>query len=346
MQAVQLGGAPIDAAFTDAMDACVQCRGCEVACPSGVQFGHLMEGTRAALQPHRSLARRGGRVARVPRRAAAPRAAARAHVAPRARPAAAPRAAAVRPAPDLDPVAAHAARRRRRPRRVPLHRLRDGRLAARRPPRGADRDARRRRASRAARAAAAAAAARSTSTRGWTTRPARLAAQVIGSLPGDAPVVVDSAGCGAAMKDYGRLLGTDRGPGVLGPRPRLLRVARRRRTRRHCRPTGTTVVVQDPCHLRHVQHAERRGPHRAARRLPPGRDRRRRPVLRRRRRVQRHRARARRRGPRPQGRRDPRRRGRPARSSSRPRTRAARCTSAAAGLNVRHPAELVEEALS
>ena len=23
------------------------------------------------------------------------------------------------------------------------------------------------------------------------------------------------------------------------------------------RPTGTTVVIQDPCHLRHVQHAER-----------------------------------------------------------------------------------------
>ena len=27
-------------------------------------------------------------------------------------------------------------------------------------------------------------------------------------MPGDAPVVVDSAGCGAAMKDYGHLLGT------------------------------------------------------------------------------------------------------------------------------------------
>ena len=29
-------------------------------------------------------------------------------------------------------------------------------------------------------------------------------------MPGDAPIVVDSAGCGAAMKDYGRLLGTPR----------------------------------------------------------------------------------------------------------------------------------------
>jgi len=27
-------------------------------------------------------------------------------------------------------------------------------------------------------------------------------------MPGDAPVLVDSAGCGAALKDYGHLLGT------------------------------------------------------------------------------------------------------------------------------------------
>ena len=32
MQAVQLGGAPADAPFVAAMDACVVCRGCEVAC--------------------------------------------------------------------------------------------------------------------------------------------------------------------------------------------------------------------------------------------------------------------------------------------------------------------------
>ena len=29
------------------------------------------------------------------------------------------------------------------------------------------------------------------------------------SMPGDAPILVDSAGCGAAMKDYGHLLGTE-----------------------------------------------------------------------------------------------------------------------------------------
>ena len=40
------------------METCVQCRGCEPACPSGVPFGHLMEGTREALaDAHRTAPR-------------------------------------------------------------------------------------------------------------------------------------------------------------------------------------------------------------------------------------------------------------------------------------------------
>ena len=31
------------------LDLCLQCRNCETACPSGVPFGRLMEGTRVAL---------------------------------------------------------------------------------------------------------------------------------------------------------------------------------------------------------------------------------------------------------------------------------------------------------
>ena len=53
MRAVEQRSAPIDDAFLRAMDECVQCRGCEAACPSGVQFGHLMEDTRAAVLPQR-----------------------------------------------------------------------------------------------------------------------------------------------------------------------------------------------------------------------------------------------------------------------------------------------------
>ncbi len=81
-----------------------------------------------------------------------------------------------------------------------------------------------------------------------------LATRVMASMPGDAPVVVDSAGCGAVMKEYGALLDTDE--------------ARRFSARVHdfaewCIATGpprtrrkhSRIVVQDPCHLRHVQKA-------------------------------------------------------------------------------------------
>ncbi len=49
MRAVQRDGAAIDRDFLHAMDTCVQCRGCETACPSGVPFGHLIEATRTTL---------------------------------------------------------------------------------------------------------------------------------------------------------------------------------------------------------------------------------------------------------------------------------------------------------
>jgi glycolate oxidase iron-sulfur subunit len=49
MRHVQSGHLEVTDSFVTAIDTCVQCRGCETACPSGVQFGHLMEGTRQAL---------------------------------------------------------------------------------------------------------------------------------------------------------------------------------------------------------------------------------------------------------------------------------------------------------
>jgi glycolate oxidase iron-sulfur subunit len=76
------------------------------------------------------------------------------------------------------------------------------------------------------------------------------------ALPGGAPILVDSAGCGAMLKDYGHLLGTpeaeafsarvrdvhewlaDHMPDVAVPAAE--------------RPV---VAIQDPCHLRHVQRA-------------------------------------------------------------------------------------------
>ena len=49
MRAVEAGALPIDDDFVSFMERCVLCRACETACPSGVHFGALMEGTRAAL---------------------------------------------------------------------------------------------------------------------------------------------------------------------------------------------------------------------------------------------------------------------------------------------------------
>ena len=49
MRAVEAGTLPIDNDFVSFMERCVLCRGCETACPSGVHFGALMEDTRASL---------------------------------------------------------------------------------------------------------------------------------------------------------------------------------------------------------------------------------------------------------------------------------------------------------
>src|SRR5262245_13796660 len=37
------------------LDQCLDCRACETACPSGVQYGLILEKTRTVLQPLRKL---------------------------------------------------------------------------------------------------------------------------------------------------------------------------------------------------------------------------------------------------------------------------------------------------
>ncbi|HZD18160.1 MAG TPA: 4Fe-4S dicluster domain-containing protein, partial [Actinomycetota bacterium] len=51
MRAVAHGELALDdPAFAEAMYYCLGCRACETACPAGVQFGHLLEEARIAIE--------------------------------------------------------------------------------------------------------------------------------------------------------------------------------------------------------------------------------------------------------------------------------------------------------
>ncbi len=260
MQAVELHGAPLDATFERYMEECVQCRGCEAACPSSVPFGHLMEGTRDALHEHRRAARpRWRRLAEwLGYRVVLPR-----HWLLLG----------------LSWLLALAQRLRLVPKRVPLPRISMRALAQPlRAPAGPEvadaflfpgcvMDAWQRDTHRAALRVMKASGAQPGLPRrgadccgalhvhaGRVTDARRLARRAMASMPGDAPVVVDSAGCGAAMKDYGRLVGTE-DAAAFAARVRDFSEWLAEQSRLPLRSTGRVVVVQDPCHLRHVQHA-------------------------------------------------------------------------------------------
>ena len=258
MREVELEGAPIDAAFVASMETCVQCRGCEAACPSTVPFGHLMEGTREALAAraaelrpwwrrvaewaafavvlprHRLLISLtwltlvGQRLHLVPRRFGLPKLSARSLRAPLV--AAATGDAVLFPGCVMDAW-------QRDVHRAALTVMRAAGARPILPGRGAD-------CCGALHAHA-----------GRISEARRLARRVIGSMPGDGPIVVDSAGCGAAMKDYGRLLGTPDAV-AFSARVRDFSEWLAAQPPLALRDTGTVAVVQDPCHLRHVQHAQ------------------------------------------------------------------------------------------
>lgn len=231
MRAVD-AGAVVGDDFIAYMERCVQCRGCEAACPSGVPFGRLMEGTRATLPVGRAQ---------------------------RAALALLPHSRALRA---LSSVAAVAQRAGMVPRRLGL-----GRLPVRRPRlratgtdvwlftgcvmdawlRDVHVDVGRVIAATGAGVAlpgAGAACCGALHTHaGLVDDGHRLAERAIAAMPGDAPILVDSAGCGAQLKE-------------VSPRVRDIHEWLAERIGDlPLRRLPYRVAVQDPCHLRHVQKA-------------------------------------------------------------------------------------------
>ena len=241
MRNVQWEGAPIDASFLGAMDSCVQCRGCETACPSAVPFGRLMTATRSASAKVPRWQRLGLRALAYHRLVLAGSTALA--VGQRGRVVwsdrlGLPKRLPVRRTP-LEPTgrevwlftgcvmdAWH------RDVHLALGRLLTAMGVGWRPPfqrRGAG--------------CCGALAEHA----GMVKDAERMAARAIASMPGSAPILVDSAGCGAALKAH-----TDRAVDV-----HEWLAANRARLPAPRRPAagGVAVAVQDPCHLRHVQRA-------------------------------------------------------------------------------------------
>lgn len=87
------------------------------------------------------------------------------------------------------------------------------------------------------------------------------AALVMASMPGDAPIIVNSAGCGAMLKEYGQLIGSPEAE-QFSSRVRDIHewidehcVELTSRIVRVDSPSfqDRTFIVQEPCHLRNVQ---------------------------------------------------------------------------------------------
>lgn len=252
MRSVQWRSAAVDDDVLHFLETCVQCRGCEPACPSGVPFGRLIEGTKAALAAERVI---------TPRRRRLALAALTHHrlllagstllaVAQRLR--LVPRRFGLAPIP-----------LRRGPVTPTTGRL-DVWLFT-----GCVMDAWQRATHRATTTvlATTGAGVRWSPSRagccgalhahaGLADDAADLARGVIAAMPGDTPVLVNSAGCGAAMKDFDHLLGTAESAEFAA---RVADVHEWLADRLDELPPATAprmpVIIQDPCHLRHVQRA-------------------------------------------------------------------------------------------
>jgi glycolate oxidase iron-sulfur subunit len=259
MRQVQWHDLAADDAFVHSIETCVVCRGCETACPSGVPFGHLMEGTREtlahdrpsfvprwqrlalrSLEHHRLLLAGSAMLGVVQRAGLVPRAAARRLGLPARVPVRQPpmRSSGT----DAWLFTGCVMDAWQRPVHQAVQRVMEAAGAGVRLPRQGT-------------GASCCGALHGHAGLGDDAR--RLARRTIRAFPGHAPIVVDSAGCGAQMKDYGRLLGTDEAA-AFSARVRDVHqwlVERLDRLPAPRRQLPGPVAIQDPCHLRHVQRA-------------------------------------------------------------------------------------------
>jgi glycolate oxidase iron-sulfur subunit len=250
IRAVHVDDAPVTAEFVHFMETCVQCRGCEPACPSGVPYGHLQEGVRETLAAQHRITPRWQRLGF--------------SVLPRHRLLLAG-----------STMLAVAQRLHLVPKRAGLPRL-PLRRGASVQGTGGDvwlftgcvmdawlRDTHRSTAKvldhlgiTYATPGAGGGCCGALHTHAGLTDSARtLAKAVMASMPGDAPIVVNSAGCGAALKEYGHLMGTAEAV-AFSARVKDVHefLADHVERLRPAKQLGR-VIVQDPCHLRHVQKA-------------------------------------------------------------------------------------------
>ncbi len=250
MREVQDNDAPVDDDVLHSFETCVQCRGCEPACPSSVPYGHLMEQTRETLAEAKLMTPTWQRLALKPLSNPKLLQAGSAALAVANKLKVVPTRLSL---PDDLPV-----------RQEPLVASGDDVYFFT----GCVMDAWQRDVHQAG--------VRVLEAAGFGVRPTNELAPCCGALQAhagltnetrslahkmmtnlstdDRPIIVDSAGCGAAMKDYGHLLGTDQARAFTG---RVFDIQEFLAQHIDALPTVTPldvrVAVQDPCHLRHVQ---------------------------------------------------------------------------------------------
>lgn len=251
IRAVHNDDAPVTPDFVSFMETCVQCRGCEPACPSGVPYGRLQEGVRETLAEQHRITPRWQRLgfAVLPRHRVLLAGSSLLAVAQRLH---------------LVPERAGLAK-------LPLRRSKP--LTAT----GADvwlftgcvmdawmRDTHHSTAkvldhlgvtfALPGRGGGCCGALHAHA--GLADNARQLATNVMASMPGDAPIVVNSAGCGAALKEYGHLLGTPEAETFASRVCDVHEFVAEHIEDLHPSRTIGTVIIQDPCHLRHVQRSQ------------------------------------------------------------------------------------------